>query len=109
MSSISNNVSHVGQTKSDAVLCVPGLVFGPVSGPHPASPLLLFFLFVEQPIVESHSCKQEEAGDDEEDPTALVSVSVIMVDVFEPPCEDKTVKYAIVVIMLLNHFSSCIK
>lgn len=80
----------------DSVFCVPGLLLGSIvpvglmfSTSHPGPPLLLFFLFVQQSIVESHPCKQDETGDDEEDPAALIRVLVVMIDVFELPCEDK--------------------
>jgi len=55
---------------------------------HPGQSLFLFFLFVQQSIVESHPCKQNNTGDDEEDPAALVCVLVIMIDVFKLPCEE---------------------
>lgn len=83
---------------SDSVFCVSslchllssivpvGLLF---STSHPGHPLLLFFLFCQQSIVESHPYKQDETGDNEEDPAALVRVFVIVIDVFELPCEEK--------------------
>lgn len=90
------NLTQIGIL--DRVHCAPGLchLLGstvPVgllfSASYPGPLLLLFFLFGQQSIVESHPCKQEEAGDDEEDPTALVSVLVIMIDIFVLSCEDK--------------------
>ena len=80
------------------VFCVPSLchLFGSIvlvgclfSNSHPAPPLLLFSLFGQQSIVESHSSKQEDTGDEEDDPTALVGVLVVVVDVFELACWDK--------------------
>lgn len=79
----------------DSVICVPSFchLLGSIvpvglllPNSHPGPPFLLFFLFVQQAIVESHSEEQENAGDNEEDSTALVCVLVIVIDVLEPPC-----------------------
>lgn len=78
-----------------SVLCVPSFCqFGNIVSvglwfSHPGPPLFLFFLFVQQPIVNSHSKKQEDAGDNKEDSTALVRVLVIMIDVLKLSCMDK--------------------
>ena len=60
------------------------------SGSHPGPSFFLFFLFIQQPIINSHSNKQENTGDNKEDSTALVRVLVIMIDVLKLSCKDKS-------------------
>ena len=87
-------ITQYALDKLDGVFCYLWPCFAFIGLISPAlylnPPLFLLLLFVQHTIVDAHSKEKEHTGNNEDNTASLVSVLVVIVDVFESPCGKRT-------------------